>query len=90
MNKSIIVLLALVFTTFIGKADVKLADVFTSNMVLQRNLNLKVWGSADPGEKVTLSFKGQKLKTKADNAGLWSVQLKPMQICVGMCGLGQT
>lgn len=79
MNKTIIVLLALVFTTFIGKADVIPADIFTNNMVLQRNLNLKVWGNADPGEKVVLSFKGQKLKTQTDKKGKWIVVLESMK-----------
>jgi sialate O-acetylesterase len=29
-------------------------------MVLQRDRELKIWGWADPNEKVTVSFNGQK------------------------------
>ncbi|MBR8536156.1 sialate O-acetylesterase [Carboxylicivirga sediminis] len=78
MNKVITILIAIVFSTFSGKADVKLADVFSDNMVLQRNLNVKVWGSAEPGEKVVLSFNGQKHRAKANKGGKWKVVLEPM------------
>jgi len=79
MNKITLTLIVIVLSTLIGKAEVKLADIFSDNMVLQRNLNVKVWGSADPGEKVSLRFNGQKLRTKADKTGEWSMLLKPMQ-----------
>ncbi|WP_289053384.1 sialate O-acetylesterase [Carboxylicivirga marina] len=77
--KIILTLVAIAISTQKSKADINVADIFSDNMVLQRNLAVKVWGSADPGEKVLLSFKGQKLKTKTDNKGRWSVLLKPMQ-----------
>ncbi|GGZ87380.1 9-O-acetylesterase [Algibacter mikhailovii] len=48
-------------------------------MVLQRNLNLKIWGNAEPGEKVMVSFNGQKQKSKANTFGKWSVVLDPMK-----------
>ncbi|MBS2211302.1 sialate O-acetylesterase [Carboxylicivirga mesophila] len=79
MNKVITILIAIVFSNFPGKADVKLADVFSDNMVLQRNLHVNVWGSAEPGEKVMLSFNGQKLRAKADKTGEWQVVLEPMK-----------
>jgi sialate O-acetylesterase len=60
------------------KADVSVADVFSSNMVLQRHIDLKIWGTANPEEAFTLSFNGQNLKTKADKNGKWQLTLKPM------------
>jgi sialate O-acetylesterase len=77
--KLILTVIALTISTQIIKANVSIADIFSDNMVLQRNLNLKVWGSADPGEKLTVSFNGQNLKTRADKKGKWSVILEPMQ-----------
>ncbi len=77
--KFISTLVAIVITTLICTADVSIADIFSDNMVLQRNLNVKVWGNADPGEKLSVSFNGQELKTKADKKGLWSVVLEPMK-----------
>jgi sialate O-acetylesterase len=44
-------------------------------MVLQRETPLKVWGTADPGEKVTVDFNGASVSTRADRAGRWSVML---------------
>ncbi|MCA0932485.1 hypothetical protein LCM02_08480 [Lutimonas saemankumensis] len=61
------------------RADVSVADIFSDNMVLQRNLNVKVWGKADPGEKITIRFNGQKLKDRADASGNWLIVLEPMK-----------
>src|SRR5207253_3454590 len=37
----------------------------------------KIWGKADPGEAVTVSFRGQMVAVKADDKGDWLVTLKP-------------
>ncbi|SNR54340.1 sialate O-acetylesterase [Lutibacter agarilyticus] len=60
------------------RAEVSLADIFSDHMVLQRNMDLKIWGTADSEEELTLSFNGQNVKTKANNKGEWSLVLKPM------------
>lgn len=60
------------------KADVKLADVFSDHMVLQRNIKLKIWGTAHIDEKITINFNGQTAKTKASKDGNWEITLKPM------------
>lgn len=44
-------------------------------MVLQRNKPITLWGWADAGEKITITFKNQKKSTKADKAGKWIVRL---------------
>ena len=77
--KSIFTILAIIFTTLICKADVSVADVFSDHMVLQRDISLNIWGNADPGEKIYVSFNGQKQTTKADKNGKWSIVLKPMK-----------
>jgi sialate O-acetylesterase len=38
-----------------------------------------VWGNADKGEKVEVSFNGQKLSTRAGKDGKWSVSLARME-----------
>jgi sialate O-acetylesterase len=45
--------------------------------VVQRDVPLPVWGTADPGEKIEVSFGGQKLATTADSDGLWQVTFRP-------------
>ena len=37
-------------------ADVRLPHIFGNQMVLQRDLPVRFWGTADPGEKVTVSI----------------------------------
>ncbi len=59
-------------------ADVKLPNIFTSNMVLQRDKQLKIWGWADNGEAVAINFNGQTVKTKSGKDGSWLLMLKPM------------
>jgi len=59
------------------KAAVTLPKIFTTNMVLQRDKEVKIWGWADKGESVTVSFNGQKVKVTGTN-GEWMAILKPM------------
>ena len=42
-----------------ARADVKLASIFGDSMVLQRELPVPVWGWAEPGEEVTVTFADQ-------------------------------
>ena len=58
-------------------ANVKLPKVFGDNMVLQRDSEIPVWGWADIGEKITITFHDQKVKTTADKEGKWNVRLEP-------------
>ncbi|MCA8992718.1 MAG: sialate O-acetylesterase [Planctomycetaceae bacterium] len=59
-------------------AEVKLPAVFGSHMVLQRDAKLPVWGWAEAGEKVTVSFRDQSVSTTAGNDGKWSLALEPV------------
>jgi sialate O-acetylesterase len=77
--KLVLTVVVIAFNILISKADVHIADIFSDNMVLQRNLNVKVWGNASPGEKLSLSFNGQRHTTKADKKGNWLVVLCPMK-----------
>ena len=54
-------------------------NLFQSNMVIQRDKPVRVWGWASPGEKVSVSFAGQTLTTKADDERLWQVTLTAME-----------
>ena len=59
-------------------AGVKLASPFTDHMVLQREVKIPVWGTADAGETVTVEFAGQKKTAIADTEGKWLVKLDPL------------
>jgi sialate O-acetylesterase len=62
-----------------ARANVKLASPFTSHMVLQCDMKVPVWGTAESGEQVTVEFAGQKVSTTADANGHWRVDLEPMK-----------
>lgn len=65
-------------TPVTARADVVLPNIFSSNMVLQRELDVPIWGTADAGENVTVKFAGQVKRTKADVEGKWMVHLDPL------------
>jgi sialate O-acetylesterase len=54
---------------------VRLPAVINSNMVLQRDMQVPIWGWGDAGEKVSVSFAGQKKETTAGKNGEWMVKL---------------
>jgi sialate O-acetylesterase len=60
-------------------ASLKLASLFTDHMVLQRDMPVPVWGTADPGSTLTVEFAGQKKTATADDTGKWEVTLDPLQ-----------
>ena len=60
-------------------ADVTLPAVIGENMVLQRGVDVPVWGWADPGEEVAVAVEGQRVTTKADSNGKWMVKLRPLE-----------
>jgi sialate O-acetylesterase len=72
-------LVALLLTASSLLAEVKLASPFTSHMVLQREMKVPVWGTAAPGEKVTVEFAGKKKSIVAAADGKWRVDLKPLK-----------
>jgi len=61
-----------------AEAKVVPASPFGDGMVLQRDRKVPVWGKADPGTKVTVSFAGQEKTSVADAKGSWRVDLDPM------------
>ncbi|MDX1964432.1 MAG: sialate O-acetylesterase [Pirellulales bacterium] len=58
-------------------AEVQAHALFTDHAVLQRDLPLSIWGTADDGEKVTVHLGDQTAETTAQN-GKWSVKLQPL------------
>jgi sialate O-acetylesterase len=60
-------------------AQVKLPRLVRDSMVLQRDIPVKIWGWAAPGEKVTVKFNSKSYKTKTGTDGKWSVTLSPLK-----------
>jgi sialate O-acetylesterase len=53
----------------------KLAAVFTDNMVLQRNQPIQIYGTANGGDTIEATFKQQKKKVIVDQYGKWKISL---------------
>ena len=70
----------IVFWGVVGilQADVKMPSVFGNHMVLQQEAVLPVWGTADAGEKVTISVEGKQGSATAGADGKWMVKLDPL------------
>jgi sialate O-acetylesterase len=60
-------------------ANIEVSNIFNDNMVLQRDMPIRVWGWGDIGERVTVSFKNQTLKTEVKEDGTWEVKLAPIR-----------
>ncbi len=81
MKKAIrwIILPIFILTTLNIRAEIKLPKILGSNMVLQRDVEFKIWGWADKNEKITIRFNGIVETTEADKAGNWLVTFPPMK-----------
>ena len=62
-----------------ARAGVSVPRVFSDNMVLQRGIQVPIWGWAEAGEEVIVSFAGQEKKATADAGGNWKVSLDSLE-----------
>lgn len=56
-------------------AAVSMPRIFSDHMVLQRGTAVPVWGSAAPGEEITLKIADVSVKTRAAEDGRWNAEL---------------
>ena len=73
--KTILVLFVVCSASLNSAAAVKLALIFQSNMVLQRDKDFFIWGFADKGEEVTLNYNGNFYRSIPGNDGKWKIKL---------------
>ncbi len=59
----------------IARADVRLPAIIGTNMVLQADMPLPIWGWADSGEQVTVTLGNSTATSKADAQGKWQANL---------------
>lgn len=79
MKKQIILFSLIGLSLLSLQAEVKVANIFGDKMVLQRNQHNPVWGTADAGEKISITIAGNVYSTIADQEGKWRVRLAPMK-----------
>lgn len=76
--KKILTLLLIVLLAGGGSAyALNVPSVISDNMVLQRNSTVRIWGTAEAGEKiiVTASWAAEKYSVEADVTGSWIVEI---------------
>lgn len=66
-------------TSLRADAKVKLPALISDGMVLQREQPVKVWGTADAGENITVTLQKKSYHATADAGGRWSITLPPQK-----------
>jgi hypothetical protein len=72
------IICALMLTITFGHqaiATVQLSKIFTSGMVLQRDKEIHVWGTAIAGDTITVTFLGSSATAVTDTGGKWSAAI---------------
>ena len=73
-----VLVLIVLATPWVGVSDVRLSNLISDNMVIQRDMPVHVWGWADPCEKVTVKLGESEVAAKADANGNWMVNMAAM------------
>lgn len=60
-------------------SDALLAPIFQEQVVLQRDAPIRVWGTATPGDTVTVALAGARAEVEAGPEGHWSAQLPALE-----------
>jgi len=79
MNIRSIIVAATLVTATTATAQLSTPSVISSNMVLQQGRNVPIWGKATPGERITVAYSAQRVRTVALKDSTWRATLKPMK-----------
>ena len=82
MKKSRILLYFATFFVFLLsplRAEPVLPHLFSDHMVIQRETEIRIWGSADAGEKIDVRLGTGSGQATADSAGRWQIILPAMR-----------
>ena len=75
----LIFMMLMSFPASLVAGNIRLPKLISDCMVLQRDVDLDIWGWADPGTMITVRFNGSYYETKTGNDGEWMVTLPPQQ-----------
>ncbi|GAB3241336.1 sialate O-acetylesterase [Hymenobacter seoulensis] len=75
MKLPVLFTFVLISSSLAAQATVRLPALVSDHMVLQREQVLPIWGWADAGEQVTISFQGKTYSAAASATGKWQVLL---------------
>jgi sialate O-acetylesterase len=77
--KLFIKIFILLSISFSGFSQLKLAQLFSDHVVLQRQKNIPIWGWAAPNESIKVEFFNQTQTVNSDETGKWMVKFLPME-----------
>lgn len=58
--------------------QVKMPAFFSDGMVLQRDMDIRFWGNAQPNSAVKVAWQGKQLVAQADAEGRWTLESAPL------------
>ena len=76
MSRRLLLASVLMLSSF-ASAEVTLPKILSDHMVIQRDLPVHVWGRANPGEQVSVTFRDETRTTTTNPLGHWNAYLKP-------------
>ena len=79
MKQKLFLLVALMACATFSEARIWMPRMFQPGMVLQRGKPIPVWGTADRGEQVVLTFNKKKYTAMAGIDGRWRIDLPAMK-----------
>ena len=79
MDVKTAIALAAVLASGLIQAKVEMGTPFSDRAVLQRGVEVPVWGKATSGARVSVAFAGAEVAADADMDGNWSLKLPPME-----------
>lgn len=79
MKHKLLILCMVVGCLLTADAKITLPQLFQSGMVLQRGKPVPIWGKANAGEQVVVSWQKKQYTATADASGRWRVDLPKMK-----------
>lgn len=79
MYKVLLFLCSLQFFAITAFAQLKVSKLVSDHAVLQRNLEIPIWGTATPNQEVVVNLNLIDHKTTADANGKWTLRLPKMK-----------
>jgi sialate O-acetylesterase len=77
MTRKLLIAALWLASAALARAEIRLPAILTDGMVLQREVPVHFWGVADPGEKVTVEFRGEMKTAQPDALGRWNIYMSP-------------
>ncbi|WP_153799554.1 sialate O-acetylesterase [Foetidibacter luteolus] len=79
LNRFFFLLVTFTFCIYESYSQLKLPRLVRDSMVLQRDVDIKLWGWAGKGQRVNLQFNKKRYQAKAGEDGKWTIMIPAMK-----------